>query len=111
MSDNLQLAVDVLRLAEELIGKTETIIIDSGIYKHDIFAGEDETDVQRDAREARDIHTLRGSKNHPITLFQITDALAAMQEQFKHVSEDRSYYYEGIDFDPDSNMYMIHWGS
>lgn len=111
MTHNLQIAVGILQVAEEIVGKKEPVIIDSNIYKHDFFWGEDKTEEQIHAREAHDIHTIRGSKNHPITLQQVTDAFVAMQDQFNHVSEDRSYYYERVEFDEADNMYVIVWSS
>lgn len=109
MSYNLQLAVDILRLAEEIVGSTNSVRIDSGIYKHDIFF--EGTEAEERTRHNRDIHTIRGTKNHPITLAQVTDAIAAMQDQFRTVSQDRSYFYEGLVFDERDNMYVINWGS
>lgn len=111
--ESIKLAVDILRLAEEIVGSTNPIIIDSNINKHDIFWDEEynHTEAEINAHEALDIHTIKGSKNHPIKLFQVTDAFDAILKQFKTASEDRTYYYEGLVFDDSSNMYIIIWGS
>lgn len=108
---SIELALDILRLAEEIVGSTKPIKIDSGINKHDIFWNEEHTEAETEKHEVLDIHTIKGSKNHPIKLFQVTDAFNDILSQFKTASDDRTYHYAGLIFDDDSNMYTILWDS
>ena len=58
MSDNLIQGVDALMIAEQIIGKTENVTIDSRIFKH--YSCDDNEEL---LDESKDIIKIYGSKD------------------------------------------------
>lgn len=109
MAYNLRQAIDVAYLISAVEGSTETLIIDSGINKH--YYGWKE-DPGHPGRLDQDIHTIHASKDNPITAYQIMELFEDINAQFSALPGGRSYFYQGLEFNPNINMYVkIHWGS
>lgn len=104
----MEQAVDILNLASQLIGLTESITINSQIYDH-LFELPDNINVHQD------IHVISGSMNNPICFTDILTVFNAIQQQFDTLElnglDDRSYYYEGLSYDPQTRTIFISWGS
>jgi hypothetical protein len=95
-------AVDILKLASNIVGLTHDIKIDSFIYKHLL---EDDVD------ETKDIYVIKGSIDDPITISKILITFEKIQKQFETIAYiDRSYYYEGLTQENNST-WTVHWGS
>jgi hypothetical protein len=121
MLDNLAQILDILTVAPQLIGKTKTVIFDSGIYKH-CFGLDNDIDGHIDPKNnvdsridlKNDIHKLRGTKETPITIEDILDMFEKMQKQFIRLNKygyEKNYYYVGIYGHPNSKKRGIEWGT
>lgn len=112
MADTMEQALDALNIASEIIGATTTITIDCAVYAH--LYGLYSDKYNKKFNPKKDIHKLRGSPENPITLDDITAAFEKIQKQFHILREKdigRSYFYEGMSFDPKKNKIEIYWGS
>lgn len=103
---NMQ-SIDALKFADDMIGRKYTITMDSGIFRHNI------NDKLLD--KTKDIYELYGDKDNKIEMDDIIDMFKKMQKQFDEMEkkrlDNRSYYYEGIEYDMNRKMYKIYWGS
>ena len=105
MSDNLEQSLDALQVASVLIGQTRSVTFNSKIYEHSL---------NDKLNPDKDIFILRATKEDPVTLKNIIRLFERMQKQFRLVKKyepDRSYFYEGIQFDSTEEMYVVIWGS
>lgn len=103
----MQQSLDTLTWVEMVLGLTNTLTIDSNIYKHAKVCDDDDV-----LNEEEDVYIIEGTVDHPITLAQLKDVFNKIQKQFKkvrQVADDRSYYYEGFSFL--DNELSINWGS
>lgn len=113
MADTLEQALDVLKVASEIIGKTTTITIDSGVYGHLYGLYGDERYGEK-INPKKDIYKLHGTPEKPITLGDLLSKLEKIQKQFDVLEREkigRSYFYEGMGFDPKKNKIEVNWGS
>ena len=105
---NLQ-SIDALMFAENMIGRRYVITIDSGIFRHNI------NDDDKLLDETKDIYELIGDKDNEIEMDDIIYMFKKMQKQFDEMKkkglDNRSYYYEGIEYDRNTKLYKIYWGS
>ena len=96
-------------MRKKIIGLKRNIIIDSGIFKHNIL------DYDHLLDESKDIIEIFGNEDKPIELDDVIDAYTEMQNQFNEIKEKSlegwSYFYEGMTYYPTTGMYHIHWGS
>lgn len=111
MADNFEQIITALTLAEEIIGETKNVTFDSCVYKHDFFRNHDETPQEIQERHALDIHTIYASEERPVTLSDISSIFMEMQEQFEKLNTGQSYFFQGINYDPEKDMYVVSWGS
>ena len=105
MADNFKQSLEILKLADMLIGETCSVTFNSGIYKHSI---------NEKLNPEKDIFILPATEQDPVTLDKIIDLFKGMQKQFRLVKKYegyRSYFYEGITFHPTEAMYVVNWGS
>lgn len=111
MCDNFDCALELMMCASDNIRGTESITFDSGIYQHYYELPEELEEL----KEEDDIHILEASKDKPITLQTFINVIYEINEQFTTMKDlrcdGRSYYYEGIRFYTEDNMYHIRWGS
>lgn len=103
MSQNLDQFVEAIEFLSDIVGRTSTIKIDSGIFEHSSY-DDDTLNIEKD------IMKIRGSVNNPISISDILKVFKQMQKQFEEVPESRSYFYEGI-HKTGKNNYQIYWGS
>jgi len=101
MADNMKQSIDALTFASQVVGRTTSVIINSGIYAHD---------YERDDTE-EDIITIVGTPETPITLQDVLEAFRRMQFQFEDDDSGRSYFYEGLNYNVKLGEYEISWGS
>lgn len=109
MSEYINAMRDIMELAIDIIGNTQSVRINTGIYQHQIDDLPDELEL------GDDIYSIRGSEDSPITLELINKFIDHLRFQFKeledHNLDDRTYFYEGLEFNIDKNLYEISWGS
>lgn len=113
MADNMEQALDVLKVASGIIGKTITIKIDSGVYSHCRYCYSDKK-YDKMLNPKKDIFKLRGTPEKPITFDDIIYVFKKIQKQFDVLEREeigRTYYYEGMGFDPKTNVVSLGWGS
>ena len=96
-------AVEILTIANEIIGKNGPIEIDSGIYSHNNDMDENE--------KGSDIYIL-GKDGSVITFEQLIKLLGQLDELVNDLMDNtgRSYYFEGLEQTPDDKLVMS-WGS
>ena len=107
MGDNLEQTIDILEIASSLIGKTTSVKFNSKIYDHSMSENEK-------LDPSKDIFIVQASVEKPITLESLICVFKKMQKQFRLIEKyesDRSYYYEGMSFYPESSECIIIWGS
>lgn len=104
----MDLGIDVLKFASNIVGLTYNIKINSGIYEHcdgiidDFF--QEKVDV------TKDIYEIKASIDDPITIHKIIDTFEKMKDQMVTIEDSgRSYFYEGISKRGD--IWEIEWGS
>lgn len=108
MAHNLKQALNILTMASKLVGQTSNVYFDSSIYSHSFM------DDDPDFSPELDLFVLKATEKHPVTMHGIIDTFNKMQAQFEALDEaddDRSYFYEGIEFDKKNNVWCIRWGS
>jgi hypothetical protein len=103
MSD-LNSAKDVLFLASHIIGNEGPIIIDSGVYAHNIMMPENE--------KGSDIYVLSedGSKVTLTQLIELFDKLDNLVDEL-HCITERSYFFEGVSYRKAESVFYLNWGS
>ena len=105
MSNDIDNALDVLKLVKVLVGREKPITIDSGIFEH----------FDEDLDLSKDIYEIDGNKNRPIDIDDIYNVFKQMAKQFKYLEdndlEGRTYFFEGIDYDEKNKQFKLQWGS
>jgi hypothetical protein len=97
--------LDILKFADQIIGKQSNVLIDTNIYKHLGSPEQDHFNVNKD------IHIIT-PKGEFITLQDIIDTFNKIEEQTNYVDHiSRSYYYEGLCYDKNNDIWRIQWGS
>jgi hypothetical protein len=100
--------VEILKFAKKIVGLDKNVILDSGVFEHNIFDDDNILD------KSRDIIEIFGNEDKPIELDDVIDAFKEMNKQFKYMErknlDGRSYCFEGIHHKK-GNKYEIHWGS
>ena len=108
MADNFDEVIEVLKFAFQMIGKTDQITINSGVYEH-LHA--DQLEDIGEANTDGDFYVI-GPKENGIVLEDIIEVFREMNLQIKKVYNcDRSYFFEGIYYDMRMRMWRIMWGS
>lgn len=102
MADQLKLMIDVLRLANEIIGSTKPIMIDSSIKSHYNF---------RVGGNIDDLYVIDGSEQHPITTNQVLETFLLIQTQFTSKNPGCSYFFERFYYNIETDKWIIFWGS
>lgn len=110
MTDNFELAIRVLCIADEIIGQTTDVTFNSCIQSHD-FDPDNETEEEKEMRLAQDVHTIYATEENPVKLKAVIDVFMEMQEQFDNMNTGRSFFWQDIEYDANSDMYVVHWGS
>ena len=90
MSDDFELPIDVLKFLVEIRGRTNDVVIDCNVNKHD-----------------EDMIIIRGTTEKPIDAEEVLEAYQEMQRKLERYNEERSYYYEGMMYNEKSGMYEI----
>lgn len=93
-------SVDVLKFASQVLGKTKSVKINSNIKSHSSYQEEEE-----------DCYKIKASHDKPITLDKLILTFEKINKQYENADEERSYFYEGFDYNKNTNMWEIHWGS
>ncbi len=89
-------------------GQQKNIVIDTGVFKHNIF------DREKILDKKLDIIKIRGSKKKPIDLEDLVSVYSHVNRQFKIMIKhdlDRSYFFEGCSYNKITRQYELHWGS
>lgn len=111
MAYNISSARDFIRLALELNGHTESIIIDTGIYKHYSL-----DELLKELNIEDDMYTIEASIDNPIKLENIEEVISYMEEQFdllynQYDCDNRSYFYSDLHYDLKKCRYEVRWSS
>lgn len=107
MASDLSEIIEVLEFVYDVVGSSEIVKIDSGIYDHDDNNG-DESHQPQNSED--DIYILDGSTN-PIKLNDVVKMFQKMQQQFSNTYGGRSYMFEGVRYNKKRNCYELLWGS
>ncbi|XWV25395.1 putative ORFan [Tupanvirus deep ocean] len=107
MACDLSEIVEILDFAEKIVGSTEKVTIDSGIYEHDDNNG-DESHKPKNSKH--DIYVLDGTTK-PIELADVVKVFKKMQKQFDNTYDGRSFVFEGLSYNGKRNCYELLWGS
>ena len=107
MSHTLISPIAVLNLANKIVGKTESVTIDSGIFKH--YWDNDLLD------KSKDVFEILVTDGNEIKIKDLLYAFLRMNTQFLEMTNngltDRSYFLEAIRYNSDRQLYEIIWGS
>lgn len=109
MGDNFKQSVDVLELAIELTGQIGIVKFDSGVYKHCEY--EYRISQYGSRNMADDIFTIEGTDENPITPVDIFYVFVKMQKQRENILVRRSFHYQGINYDEQTETWVVSWGS
>ncbi|AUL79841.3 putative orfan [Tupanvirus soda lake] len=107
MACDLSEVVEILEFANKIVGSTEKITIDSGIYEHDDNNG-DESHKPKNSK--RDIFVIDGTTK-PIELVDVVKVFQEMQKQFDNTYDGCSYVFEGLSYNKNKDCYELLWGS
>ena len=101
MSD-LYSAIEVLLVANEIVGKKGPIAIDSRIYRHNINMEE--------VDKGNDLYIL-GENGNEVTFEELIELITKLNDLVDNLysATGRSYYFEGIE--KSSDMFVMAWGS
>jgi|SRR5271154_2264972 len=114
MSDNLQLSVHTLVFLKNIIGSNKNIIIDSGIFKHQLEDERDSLDI------SKDIIKICGSEDKEINVDDVIKVFKKMRNQLDEVDNKlydklfakkcyRYYNFDGIKYNRHTKKYQIIW--
>jgi hypothetical protein len=107
---NLEPAKDIMNLTMNILGSTNPVTIDSGIYQHYFY-----DEFPDSIEENGDIHIIEASKENPIDIKAIYNVVNNINGQFETLEnlefDGRSYFYEGLNFNSKESVWRIHWGS
>lgn len=107
---DIEHSIQLLKFADKIIGLTETVTINSGIYEHADF---NTTKEEEEMDSGKDFIKIRGSARNPITMNDIVAAYEKIMKQSIKISKSssggRTYFYEGIKYNPRSKTWDILW--
>lgn len=107
--DSMRAMNDIVDLILKLVGTTESVIINTGIYNH---YGENTT-PQLNINE--DNYLIEATKDNPITILHIKNVTSYILKQYNNLLDKgidcKSYYYGNIEFDKDKNLYQVYWNT
>jgi uncharacterized protein YfkK (UPF0435 family) len=106
-----------LKLISRMINSQKNITIDTGIYEHYNNNSDSICSCCDDAwfDENMDIIEIYGNEDKPISFEDIMDGFKEIRKQLKILNSQRcdkpNYYYEGIKYDKDTDIYSIIWNT
>lgn len=110
MTDYIKLMSDTIDFSKVIIGKTEVVTVNTGIYQHSFtYKGDHEYSMDKD------IYTINGSIENPISFNMVKELITYMKYQFKALKKggyncDR-YEYITFQFHTDFEWYEMYWKS
>ena len=114
MCENLQASVHTLVFLKNIIGSNKNVIIDSGIFKHQLENERGALDI------SKDIIKICGSEEKEINVDDVIEVFKKMQNQLDEVDDTlfeklfakkcyMRYIFDGIGYNRRTKRYQIVW--
>lgn len=94
---------------QKIVHSSQNVSLNTNIYRHSNFdyvlRGLGKLDL------TEDIYVIQGSPYAPISYEQMGPLFSYLDDQMMEIKGNRSYNYEGLEFNTRTNMYEIKWES